>query len=90
MRASLYTAALIFMIGGALAVLSPKAIIVDHPGARYRTLTPYASELVTKSQCFVYGLISCGLGIGAFYIAESWKNWRKEEDAEERAHHHYE
>ena len=90
MRLSLFVAALIFILGGALAVLNPRAGIIEHPNYRARLSSPPSLEFVTRKQSFVYGLISCGIGFGALYGAKSCKRWQLESDEEERARHRHE
>jgi len=82
-RSFFYLAALVFLLGGTLAILEPKVIFVGHAGHSRGT-----TERVSEKQALVYGLIAYCFGMGALYAGISWNKWQAQVETEERTHHH--
>jgi hypothetical protein len=72
MRAALVAIGLFLVASGILGIMYPRAIVIPHPRFYARGWgrgTAGAMELVSQQGCVVYGALSVGLGIAAFWSA---------------------
>jgi hypothetical protein len=72
MRSLTIFTAVLFIVGGAYAVLNPHAAIVPHQSFRFVATT---AEYVSPKVSVAYGLIAIGIGVAVLYCGWRWPKW---------------